>query len=113
MTGLGDVFMTLNLGAIAALFGLGMFCIVSRSNLIKMIIGIELLGKAVSLSFVVGGYLNNSVGLSQGIVFTIIAIEAVVAALALALSIVGKDAFGTLNVGEINAKALEEGGADD
>jgi len=108
MTSPGDIVIAVDFLAVAALFGLGLYCIMSKSNLVKMIIGIELMGKAATLSFVLGGFLNMNTGLSQGVVFTIIAIEAVVAALALALIIIGKGAFGTLDVETINAESSEE-----
>ncbi len=108
MTSPGDIAIAVDFFAVAAFFGLGLLCLTSKSNLVKMVIGIELMGKAASLSFVLGGFLNGNTGLSQGVVFTIIAIEAVVAALALALIIIGKGAFGTLDIETINAKASEE-----
>ena len=104
----GDIAIAIDFFAVAVLFGLGLFCLISRSNLVKIVIGIELVGKAATLSFVLGGFLNGNTGLSQGIVFTVIAVEAVVAALALALMIIGKGAFGTLDVEAINAESSEE-----
>ncbi len=50
-----------------------------------MVIGLELLGKAASLLIILGGYRAGDVDLSQAVVFTLIAIEAVVAGVALAL----------------------------
>jgi len=112
MTSPGDIAIAVDLGAVASLFGLGVFCLISKTNLIKMVIGIELMGKGVTLSFILGGFLNGDVGLSQGIVFTVIAIEAVVAALALALVIISKGAFGTLDIEKIAAAAAEEAGEE-
>ena len=108
MTNPGDIAVAVNLVTVASLFGLGLYCLISKSNLVKMVIGIELMGKAVTLSFILGGFINGNTGLSQGVVFTIIAIEAVVAALALALIIVGKGVFDTLDVEVMNAKSSEE-----
>jgi len=85
-----------------------LFCVISRSSLVKLVIGVELMGKAATLSFVLGGFLNGDAGTSQGVVFTIIAIEAVVAALALALAVMGKSMFGTIDVGAINEEAAKE-----
>jgi NADH:ubiquinone oxidoreductase subunit K len=68
-----------------ALFAIGLAALSSRRHLIKVVIGLELLGKAASLLIVLGGYRAGDVGLSQAVVFTLIAIEAVVAGVALAL----------------------------
>jgi len=81
--------MNLIIPAVAgALFASGLFCLIARRHLIRMVMGLELLGKGVSLVFILGGYLAGDVGVSQAIVFTLIAIEAVIAGLALALAIV-------------------------
>ncbi|AGB01234.1 NADH-quinone oxidoreductase subunit K [Methanoregula formicica] len=70
------------------LFACGLVCLVSRSHLIKMVMGLEFLGKGISVFFILGGYAAGNVAVSQAVVFTLIAIEAVVAGLALALVIV-------------------------
>ena len=69
-----------------ALFAIGLMCLIARSNLVKMVIGLEILGKGVSLVFVTAGYLNGDVAMSQAVVFTLIIIEAVVAGVALLLA---------------------------
>lgn len=80
-----------------ALFAVGLACLIARSHLIKMVMGIEFLGKAVSLIFILSGYLSGDVGASQAVVFTLIAIEAVVAGVALALVILIKRVWKTFD----------------
>ncbi len=92
------------LGVAGALFATGLVCLIARTNLVKMIIGLELLGKGVSLVFVTAGYVSRDVALSQAVVFTLIIIEAVVAGVALALVILAKRTWGTLDVAAIAAK---------
>lgn len=92
----------------AALFTIGLACLIARSNVIKMVMGIEFCGKGVSLLFILGGYLIGDVAVSQTVVFTLIAIEAVVAGLALALIILMKRVWNTFESGEINH--LAQGG---
>ena len=87
---------------VGALFAIGVFSLVSRGNLIKMVMGLELLGKGVSLLFVLGGYLSGNTGVSQAVVFTLIAIEAVVAGLALALVILAKRVWKTFDIAAIS-----------
>lgn len=87
-----------------ALFATGLACLIARANLIKMVIGLELLGKGVSLLFIAGGYMSNSVGNAQAIVFTLIIIEAVVAGVALALVVLAKRTWKTLDVAAIARK---------
>ena len=85
-----------------ALFATGLFSLIARSNLIKMVIGLELLGKSISLLFIFGGYLSGDTGISQAVVFTLIAIEAVVAGLALALVIIARRVWKTFDIAAIS-----------
>jgi NADH-quinone oxidoreductase subunit K len=80
-----------------ALFAIGLAGLIARSHLIKMVMGLEFLGKAVSLLFILGGYLGGDTGVSQAVVFTLIAIEAVIAGVALALVILLKRAWKTFD----------------
>jgi len=80
-----------------ALFAIGLASLIARCNLIKMVMGLEFLGKGVSLLFVLGGYLAGDVGVSQAVVITLIAIEAVVAGVALALVILLRRAYKTFD----------------
>ncbi len=84
------------------LFAIGFFSLIARSNLIKMVMGLEFLGKGASLLFILGGYLAGDTGISQAVVFTLIAIEAVVAGLALALVILFRRGWNTMDIAEIS-----------
>ena len=91
-----------------ALFATGLASLVARCNVIKMIMGLEFLGKGVSLLFVLGGYLAGDVGVSQAVVITIIAIEAVVAGVSLALVILLRRVYNTFDIAVISK--LSRGG---
>ncbi len=81
----------------AALFAVGFAGLVGRANLIRMVIGLEFLGKGASLLLITAGYAAGDTGVSQAMVFTLITIEAVVAAVALALVILVKRTTGSLD----------------
>jgi NADH-quinone oxidoreductase subunit K len=80
-----------------ALFILGLACLIVKGHLIKMVMGLEFCGKGVSLLLILGGYISGDTGMSQAVVFTLIAIEAVVAGVALALVILLKKAYRTFD----------------
>ena len=62
------------------LLALGLYCILSKKNLIKMIIGLEIMAKGSTLAFIgMGG------AAVQGYVIIAISIEAIVAAVALSI----------------------------
>jgi NADH:ubiquinone oxidoreductase subunit K len=83
------------------LFSIGLFALITRANLIKMVIGLELMGSSVSLVFITGGYIAGDVGVSQAVVFTLITIEAVVAAVALALIVLARHTWKTFDIARI------------
>ncbi|HTY15936.1 MAG TPA: NADH-quinone oxidoreductase subunit K [Methanoregulaceae archaeon] len=85
------------LGVAAALFSLGLIGLVSRSHLIKLVMGLQFIEKSACLVFILGGYLSGIPGISQTVVFIIIAIEAVVTAVALALVIVIRQFWNTFD----------------
>ncbi len=93
----------------AALFTLGLISLMMKSHLVKMVMGLEFLGKGVSLVFILAGYLSGDVGISQAIVFTLIAIEAVVAGLALALVILARRVWKTFDIAAISRLVRGEG----
>ena len=65
---------------IIMLFIAGLYCILVTRNLMRVLIGIELLMKAVTLLLIVAGYTAGRTALSQAIVITLIVIEVVVMA---------------------------------
>ena len=81
----------------SALFAAGLASMMVKRHLVKMVMGLEFCGKGACLLFILGGYLAGETGVSQAVVITIIAIEAVVAGVALALVILLKKTCGTLD----------------
>lgn len=59
------------------LFIIGLYCILATYNLIRILIGIELLIKAVTLLLIVVGYINGHTALMQALVITLVLIEVV------------------------------------
>lgn len=64
------------------LFICGFYCILVTRNLIRTLIGLELLIKAVTLLLIAAGYITNQTALMQSLVVTMIVIEVVVIAIA-------------------------------
>lgn len=71
----------------AGMFFLGLYCLLTMRNLIKLFIGIEVIGKGVSLVLLSTGWARRSIFLAQSLVVTYIVIEVSLVATALALII--------------------------
>jgi len=71
----------------AALIGVGLFALLTMRNLIKLFIGIEIVGKGVSLALLATGFAKNHILMAQSLVVTFIVVEVCLVATALALII--------------------------
>jgi NADH:ubiquinone oxidoreductase subunit K len=66
---------------IIVLFVIGLYCILVTYNLIRALIGVELLIKAVTLLLISVGYVTGHIALTQALVITLIVIEVVLIAI--------------------------------
>ncbi len=67
---------------IVILFVIGFYCLLMTYNLIRALIGLELLIKAVTLLMILVGYITGHEGLAQSLVVTLIVMEVVIIAVA-------------------------------
>ena len=102
---MADTFVPLNLAFAVALFALGFYAVVGKESLIRILLGIEVMAKGVTLTFVTAGYVLDLLGTAQAIVFTIIVLEVVVTAIALALMVRVQRETGRLDVRAIRRLA--------
>jgi NADH-quinone oxidoreductase subunit K len=72
---------------VGLLFFIGLYCLLTSQNMIKLLIGLEIMAKSVVLSFITAGYVRGETFLSQSLVITFIVIEISLVAVALALVI--------------------------
>jgi len=86
---------------ILTLFGIGIFCLLTKRNLIKTLIGIELLGKATTLAIIWGGVIQNNILYVQSLAVIIIIIEVIVVAVFLALIYAFHQKSNTLDTDEL------------
>ncbi len=76
----GDMNLYFRLGAVCIplLFITGLYCILVTHNLIRTLIGLEILTKAVTLLIIMAGYATHRMAIAQSMVITLIVIEVVV-----------------------------------
>lgn len=71
----------------AGLVGIGLYALLTMRNLIKLFIGIEVIGKGASLVLMSTGFVKGNALLAQSLVITYIVVEVCLVATALALII--------------------------
>jgi multisubunit Na+/H+ antiporter MnhC subunit len=71
----------------AGLLFVGIYCLLTMKNVIKLFIGIEVISKGVSLALLATGFVKKNILLAQSLVITFIVVEVSLVATALAIII--------------------------
>jgi NADH:ubiquinone oxidoreductase subunit K len=87
--------------AIIILIGVGIYCLLARRNIIQLLIGIEIIAKGVTLSFILAGFFQGNEHIAQAIVVTIILIEAITAAVAMSLIVMAHRHTDSLDIKDL------------
>jgi multisubunit Na+/H+ antiporter MnhC subunit len=74
-------------GTVILIFVAAFYCLLVTRNLIRIIIGLELLTKGVTLLLMYAGYVTGQKSLGQAFVITLIIMEVVVAVVAAGIAI--------------------------
>lgn len=87
---------------VAALLGVGFYGLLITRNLIKVVMVLQILVKAVILALVLAGELGGNIGLGISTAATVIVADTIVAVVGLALAVQVRRRFGTLDVPKIS-----------
>ncbi|MFA5645663.1 MAG: NADH-quinone oxidoreductase subunit K [Candidatus Ratteibacteria bacterium] len=96
-----SAFWTIQMGITAFLVFLGLYCLLTMRNLIKLLIGVEIISKGISLAIIATGAEQQSIGLAQSLMITYILAEVIVVATALAIIINIFRHTKTLDIGDL------------
>ncbi len=91
----------MNAGVAALLVVIAAYCVIMGINLIRILIGIEIFAKAVTLLLIAAGYITGQMALGQALVITLIVVEVVVIAVAAGVVIGAYQHTGTLDVRDL------------
>jgi len=83
---------------IVSLAGVGFYCLLVTRNMIKVIIGLQLLIKGVALTFILGGNLSGQMDLAQTMALTVIVADTIVAVIGLTFAVQVRRRLGTLDI---------------
>ncbi len=89
-------------GAVFALLAVGLYGLLAYHNLIKLIIALQILGKAAVLALAAAGLLSGRAELGQSLAVVVIVADTMVAALGLALAVQVKRRFETLDIRDLS-----------
>jgi multisubunit Na+/H+ antiporter MnhC subunit len=77
---------------------LGVYMLFMYRNLLRLIIGVELVAKGITLLFLGAGVFRRDIGFIQSLIVTFIIVETVLAAIMLALVIRAHKIYGSLDI---------------
>ncbi len=78
----------------AVVFTAGLWCLYATHNLVRVLIGIELLTKAVTLLLVLAGAVTGRVAAAQALIITVIVVEVVVLVVAAGIVVAAHEKTG-------------------
>ena len=87
---------------VVLLLAVGFYGLLITRNLIKIVLVLQILVKAVVLALVLAGKASGNLGLGQSIAATVIVADTIVAVVALALSVQVRRRAGTLDIAKIS-----------
>jgi NADH:ubiquinone oxidoreductase subunit K len=87
---------------VVTLLGVGFYGLLITRNLIKVVMVLQILVKAVILSLVLAGKMSGNLGLGISTAATVIVADTIVAVVGLALAVQVRRRFGTLDVPKIS-----------
>jgi NADH-quinone oxidoreductase subunit K len=86
---------------VLGLLGVGLYGLLAVRNLIKIVIVLQILGKAALLALIAAGHASGQINLGQSLALTVIVADTVVAVIGVALAVQARRQLGTLDVKEL------------
>lgn len=86
---------------ILGLVGIGLYALLITRNLIKVVIGLQIMVKGAILALVMAGRLTGQVNLGQSLALTVVVADTIVAVIALALAVQIRRHCGTLDLNDL------------
>jgi multisubunit Na+/H+ antiporter MnhC subunit len=87
--------------AIVLLLVIGFYCVIVTNNMIRALIGVEILIKAVTLLIIMAGYQTGQTGLAQSMAITVIVVEVAVTAVAAGIVLAGYRFTNSIHASEL------------
>lgn len=93
---------TVALIGLAGLLGAGFYGLLACRNLIKIIVALQILGKAALLGLIAAGNATGQVDLGQSLALTVIVADTIVAVMGIAIGVQIRRRTGSLDVSDLS-----------
>lgn len=80
----------------------GAYCMIVSKNIIRLLIGFEIISKASILAIITCGHMSSKINLAQSLIIVMILVEAIVIATGLAIVVKNYRINKTVNIDELS-----------
>jgi len=87
---------------VIGLLGIGIYCLLLTRNLIRVVVGLQILTKGAMLALVFVGNLHGQPSVGQSMALTVIVADTIIAVIGLALAVQVKRRMGTLDLNDLS-----------
>jgi NADH:ubiquinone oxidoreductase subunit K len=84
------------------LVGIGLFGLLTSRHLVKIVVALQIMTKGTLVALLLAASTTNQLALGQSLVLTVIVVDTATAVIGLALIILVKRLFGTLDLSELS-----------
>lgn len=86
------------LAAVVGLLAIGLYAVLISRNLIKVVIGLQILVKGAMLALIAAGQIAGQPDIGESLALTVIVADTIVAVVGMALAVQVRRHFGTLDI---------------
>ncbi len=87
---------------ILGLLGIGIYCLLITRNMIRLVVGLQILAKAAMLALILVGNIRGQPSIGQSMALTVIVADTIIAVIGLALAVQIKRRLGTLDLNDLS-----------
>lgn len=88
--------------AVLGLLGVGIYCLLITRNMIRIVVGLQILTKGAMLALILVGNMRGQQSLGQSMALTVIVADTIIAVIGLALAVQVKRRIGTLDLNDLS-----------
>ncbi len=87
---------------VLGLLGVGLYCLLITRNMIRVVVGLQILAKGAMLALIFAGKMRGQLSLGQSMALTVIVADTIIAVIGLALAVQVKQRIGTLDLNDLS-----------
>jgi NADH:ubiquinone oxidoreductase subunit K len=88
--------------AVIGLLGIGIYCLLITRNLIRIVVGLQILAKGAMLALILVSNMRGQPNLGQSMALTVLVADTIIAVIGLALAVQVKRRMGTLDLNDLS-----------